>query len=69
LKGHDSVLYGIAQPAGIVNLVTKGAQQDRFAYGGATFGCYSLQRYTIDAMRPSDTCRAIVRHSSPRMFS
>lgn len=49
LKGPASVVYGAAQPAGTVNLVTKKAQADRFAWGGMTFGSYGLQRYQFDA--------------------
>jgi iron complex outermembrane receptor protein len=49
LKGPASVVYGAAQPAGTVNVVTKKALQDRFVWGGMTYGSYGLQRYQFDA--------------------
>ena len=48
LKGPASVVYGGAQPAGTLNIVTKRAVQDRFAFGSMTFGSYGLQRYAAD---------------------
>jgi iron complex outermembrane receptor protein len=48
LKGPASVLYGAGNPAGTVNIVTKKAQQDRFATGYAMFGSWDLQRYATD---------------------
>lgn len=47
-KGPASIVYGSAQPAGTVNVITKKAVADRFAYGAQTYGSYGLMRYTAD---------------------
>lgn len=52
LKGPSSVLYGAAQPAGTVNLVTKKAFADTYSWGGITGGSYGLQRYAFDYNSP-----------------
>jgi iron complex outermembrane receptor protein len=52
LKGPSSVLYGAAQPAGTINLVTKRAMLDPYYWGGITFGSYGLQRYAFDVNSP-----------------
>ena len=61
LKGPASVVYGAGQPAGTVNLVTKKALQDRFVWGGMTYGSYGLQRYQLDANSMNEAGDLLVR--------
>lgn len=61
LKGPAAVLYGAAAPAGTVNLITKKALQERFAWGGITLGSDSLQRYQFDVNSTNEAGDFLVR--------
>lgn len=61
LKGPASVLYSAMSPAGVVNVVTKKAQQAHFAWGGVTLGSEDLQRYQFDVNSTSEAGDVLVR--------
>ena len=52
LKGPASVLYGLGQPAGSVNFITKMPLAERMNDAAVEFGSYGLQRYTVDSTGP-----------------
>lgn len=52
LKGPSSVLYGLAEPGGLLNIVTKRPVDDTFAILEQEFGSYDRYRTTIDANAP-----------------
>lgn len=53
LKGPASTLYGnAANPAGLINVVTKKPLNDRFAFVNAQFGSYGFFRQTADVNSP-----------------
>lgn len=52
LKGPAAVLYGMGDPSGIINLVTKKPLPDPYYSINATFGNYNFYRSEIDASGP-----------------
>ncbi|WP_340115562.1 TonB-dependent receptor [Pelagibius sp. 7325] len=48
LKGPASVLYGAADPGGLINIVTKKPEEDAFYTFSGTYGSYDLYRGDID---------------------
>jgi len=52
LKGPSSGLFGRADPGGIVNLVTKRPQRERFARISASAGSWDYYRSTLDLNGP-----------------
>ncbi|MCP6588461.1 TonB-dependent siderophore receptor, partial [Klebsiella pneumoniae] len=48
LKGPASVNFGLVQPGGMVNLVTKRPQAESFARASMTYGSYNLKEGTFD---------------------
>lgn len=52
LKGPASVLFGLAEPGGLLNIVTKRPLADRFAILEQEIGSYDRYRTTIDANAP-----------------
>jgi len=54
LKGPASVLYGRSEPGGIVNILTKQPQADRYASIDQIIGSYNYYRTMIDVTGPLD---------------
>ena len=52
LKGPASTLFGLGEPGGILNLVTKRPVNDTFAFLEQEVGSYNLYRTTVDANAP-----------------
>ncbi|BCA56596.1 Ferrichrome-iron receptor [Nitrospira sp. KM1] len=52
LKGPPSVLYGRSEPSGIVNIMTKQPQEEKYASLEAIFGSYGLYRPMVDITGP-----------------
>ena len=52
LKGPSSVLFGRAEPGGLVNLTTKAPLEEAYYSIQQQFGSYDLYRTTIDATGP-----------------
>lgn len=52
LMGPASVLYGSMQPGAVINIVTKKPRDTFHFEGGAEFGSYNHQRYTVDVGGP-----------------
>lgn len=52
LKGPSSMLYGVVQPGGIINVVTKTPQPTQDAYIQQWFGSYDSYRSTLDVTGP-----------------
>lgn len=52
LKGPASTLYGLGQPGGLINIVTKKAENDRFLSVYQEVGSYDRYRTLIDANTP-----------------
>jgi len=49
LKGPSSVLYGLAEPGGLINIVTKRPSHDTFAIVEQEVGSFDRFRTTVDA--------------------
>ncbi|BCA56541.1 ligand-gated channel [Nitrospira sp. KM1] len=54
LKGPASVLYGRSEPGGIINIMTKQPQADRYASIEQIVGSYNYYRTMLDATGPLD---------------
>ncbi len=54
LKGPASVLYGRGEPGGIINIVTKQPQAERYNSMEQIFGSYNYYRTMIDSTGPLD---------------
>jgi len=52
LKGPASVVYGLGEPGGLLNLVTKRPVDDSFTIVEQEFGSYDRYRTTLDANAP-----------------
>ena len=52
LKGPASVVYGLGEPGGLLNIVTKRPVNDTFAILEQEIGSYDLYRTTLDANAP-----------------
>ena len=52
LKGPNSVLYGQNEPGGLINLVTKKPEQERFYVVDATYGTFDFARFQLDVNQP-----------------
>ena len=52
LKGPASMLFGLAEPGGILNIVTKQPTEESFATLSQEFGSFERYRTTIDANTP-----------------
>lgn len=52
MKGPASVLYGRAEPGGLINLVTRKPERVASYNGSYTYGSYDLNRATIDLTGP-----------------
>lgn len=48
IKGPASVNFGLVQPGGMVNLVTKRPQAENFANAALTYGSYNFKQATFD---------------------
>ena len=55
LKGPASILYGQAEPGGIINLVTKKPLADPYYAAEFTAGSFSFYRSTLDLSGPLDS--------------
>lgn len=60
LKGPASVLYGRSQPGGIVNLITKQPQAERYASIDQIVGSYNYYRTMIDVTGPLDEGKTLL---------
>lgn len=58
LKGPASMSFGLAQPGGIVNMVSKRPRPDAFGELGFAVGSYGLRQATVDVGRPIDATGA-----------
>lgn len=54
LKGPSSVLYGRGEPGGIINIVTKQPQAERYNSIEQIFGSYNYYRTMVDSTGPLD---------------
>lgn len=62
LKGPASINFGMVQPGGLVNMVSKRPRADAFADIGATYGSNDFKQLDFDLGRPlSDNGKAAVR--------
>src|SRR5688572_9657831 len=52
LKGPASVLYGRSEPGGIINILTKQPQAERYASLNQIIGSYQYYRTMLDATGP-----------------
>jgi len=52
LKGPGAVLYGISEPGGVVNIITKEPRNTRYYSVQQQFGSFALYRTTLDATGP-----------------
>jgi iron complex outermembrane receptor protein len=52
LKGPASVVYGLGEPGGLLNIVTKRPVNDTFTIVEQEFGSYDRYRTTVDANAP-----------------
>jgi iron complex outermembrane recepter protein len=52
LKGSAAILYGLVEPGGMVNVVTKQPQATPYYAVNQQFGTYDLYRTTVDATGP-----------------
>lgn len=55
LKGPASVNFGLVQPGGMVNLVSKRPRTESFSEVGFTLGNYGMKQATVDLGRPLST--------------
>ncbi len=60
LKGPAAVLYGMGDPGGIVNLVTKKPLPDPAYSMNATFGNYNFYRTELDATGPLNASKTLL---------
>jgi len=60
LKGPAAVLYGRAQPGGLINVVTKQPLTESYYSAQQQFGSYDLYRTTIDATGPLNDDRSLL---------
>ncbi|BCA56531.1 Ferrichrome-iron receptor [Nitrospira sp. KM1] len=60
LKGPASVLYGRSEPGGIINIITKQPQADRYASIDQVFGSYNYYRTMIDVTGPLDEGKKVL---------
>ncbi len=60
LKGPAAVLYGMGDPGGIVNLVTKKPLSDPSYSMNATFGNYDFYRTELDATGPLNASKTLL---------
>lgn len=60
LKGPASVLYGRSQPGGIVNLITKQPQAERYASIDQIVGSYNYYRTMIDVTGPLNESKTLL---------
>lgn len=60
LKGPASVLYGLSEPGGTVNTVTKQSLSDPYYAGSMTFGSFSLYRPTVDLSGPLNANKSLL---------
>lgn len=62
LKGPASINFGMVQPGGLVNMVSKRPRAEAFAEIGATYGSNDFKQLDFDIGRPlSDNGKAAVR--------
>jgi iron complex outermembrane receptor protein len=62
LKGPSSINFGLVQPGGLVNMVSKRPRADAFTEFGATYGSNDFKQLDFDLGRPlSDNGKAAVR--------
>ncbi|MBV7535400.1 TonB-dependent siderophore receptor [Duganella sp. sic0402] len=62
LKGPASINFGMVQPGGLVNMVSKRPRADAFAEIGATYGSKDFKQLDFDLGRPlSDNGKTAVR--------
>lgn len=62
LKGPASINFGMVQPGGLVNMISKRPRADAFATVGATYGSNDFKQVDVDLGRPlSDDGKAAFR--------
>ena len=62
LKGPASINFGLVQPGGLVNMISKRPRAEAFNEIGATYGSNNFKQLDFDLGRPlSDTGKAAVR--------
>lgn len=59
LKGPASVLYGRSEPGGIINILTKQPQAERYASIDQIIGSYNYYRTMIDATGPMNESKTL----------
>lgn len=60
LKGPASVLYGRSQPGGIINILTKQPQAERYASIDQIVGSYGYYRTMLDATGPLNESKTLL---------
>ena len=60
LKGPAAILYGLVEPGGMVNVVTKKPQETPYYAMSQQFGSHNLYRTTVDATGPIADNKAIL---------
>jgi iron complex outermembrane receptor protein len=60
LKGPASVLYGLLEPGGTVNTITKQPLPYSYYSGDMTFGSFSLYRPTVDLSGPLNASKSLL---------
>jgi iron complex outermembrane receptor protein len=60
LKGPASVLYGRSEPGGIINILTKQPQPDRYASMNQIIGSYGYYRTMIDVTGPMNESKTLL---------
>ncbi|RAM53527.1 MAG: TonB-dependent siderophore receptor [Hapalosiphonaceae cyanobacterium JJU2] len=60
LKGPASVLFGLGNPGGVINIVSKRPLSDRFESIDATVGSYSYYRGAIDLSGPLNDSKTVL---------
>lgn len=60
LKGPASVLYGLAQPGGVVNTITKQPFSESYYAIDSTFGSFAFYRPTADLSGPLNASKSLL---------
>lgn len=60
LKGPASVLYGRSEPGGIINILTKQPQADRYASIEQIVGSYNFYRTMVDVTGPMNESKTLL---------
>lgn len=69
VKGPNTVLYGRAEPGGIVNVVSRGFSPERRFSFSQTFGSYDLSRTTFEGGGAVNADRTLIARGSASYFT